>query len=254
MDAAMGIELRKGRYYWYDRKRVNGRMRCDYRGAVPAEAVALFRLQAEVDFETRVLARFKIEQRAKWADDVLAAGEEFNRLAEGVFRNAMQSTGHTLHKRSEWRRTRGVSAMEKTQAIALAQKDPEWGNAARHALAGFLLLAAPKDDVLSDALVSEHRRYIAGLLAESSEPTMAERMAATRAAHNWLAVHILECKAALQPPTGPNALMLDKRVTLAEKRLHASLKSLAVLRRLRKPTVVKQVNIAKGPMVVNNGK
>ncbi len=47
--------------------------------------------------------------------------------------------------------------------------------------------------------------------------------------------------------------MLDKRLTLAENRLHASLKSLAVLRRLRKPTVVKQVNIAKGPMVVNNG-
>ena len=250
----MGIEIRKGRTYYYDRKRVNGRRHCTYNGAIPAEGIELFRLQADVDLEKRGQARYEIEQAAKWADDVLAAGKEFNRLADGVFRDVMQSTGHTLHKRSEWRRTRGVSEMEKTEAIALAQKDPEWGNAARHALAGFLLLAAPKDDVLSDALVSEHRRYIAGLLAECSEPTMAERMAATRAAHNWLAVHILECKAALQPPTGPNALMLDKRVTLAEKRLHASLKSLAVLRRLRKPTVVKQVNIAKGPMVVNNGK
>ena len=61
----MGIELRKGRYYWYDRKRVNGRMLCTYNGAIPAQGVKLFRIQAEVDFEKRVLARLNIEQLAK---------------------------------------------------------------------------------------------------------------------------------------------------------------------------------------------
>ena len=252
MDAAMGIELRKGRYYWYDRKRVNGRVRCDYFGAVPSQAVALFRMQAEVDFEKRVLARHKIEQLAKWADAILATGEEFNREAEGVFRDVMQSTGHTLHKRSEWRRTRGAIAMAEPEGSVVAVKNSNWIGVAERAAASLLLMASQDDDAVSKGM-AKYWDTIDKLLADGPTPTFAERMAATRCAHNWLAVHILECKAALQPPTGPNALMLDKRVTLAEKRLHASLKSLAVLRRLRKPAVVKQVNIAKGPMVVNNG-
>ena len=216
----MGIELRKGRYYWYDRKRVNGRMRCDYRGAVPAEAVALFRLQAEVDFETRVLARHKIEQLAKWADDVLAAGEEFNRLADGVFREVMQSTGHTLHKRSEWRRTRGVSAMAEPEGSAVAVKNSNWIGVAEMAAASLLLMASQDDNAVSEGM-TKYWDSINKLLADGPAPTFAERMAATRCAHNWLAVNILESKAALQTAVGANALMLDKRVTLAEKRLHA---------------------------------
>jgi hypothetical protein len=45
---------------------------------------------------------------------------------------------------------------------------------------------------------------------------------------------------------------IDKRVTQAEKRLHAALKSLAVLRRLHRPLPVAQVNVANGPMQVDN--
>jgi hypothetical protein len=60
-------------------------------------------------------------------------------------------------------------------------------------------------------------------------------MAATRAAHNWLAVHILECMAAMRQPASPEAVAIERRVTQAERRLHLALKSLAVLRRLRKP-------------------
>ena len=145
----MGIELRKGRYYWYDRKRVDGRVRCDYFGAVPAQGVELFRLQAEVDFEKRVLARHKIEQLAKWADDVLAAGEEFNRLADGVFREVMHLTGHTLHKRSEWRRTRGVNAMAVPEGAAVAVKNSNWVGVAEMAAASLLLMASEDDDAVS---------------------------------------------------------------------------------------------------------
>ena len=249
----MGIELRKGRYYWYDRKRVDGRIRRAYFGAVPPQGVALFRMQTEVDLQKREEARFKAEQLAKWADGVLAAGEGFGRLADGEFRKVMQQAGYKLHKRSEWRRTRGASAMEKKEAIAQIEKDPKWAGVAEVAAAALMLQATGIDKCLSDGMATKYWECIAKLLADGPEPTFAERMAATRAAHNWLAVHILESKAALHPPAGPNALMLDKRVTLAEKRLHASLKSLAVLRRLRKPAVVKQVNIAKGgPMLVNN--
>ena len=77
-------------------------------------------------------------------------------------------------------------------------------------------------------------------------------MAATQAAHNWLSVHILVCKASQLEPGSRAALALDKGVTTAEKRLHASLKSLAVLRRLRGPAIVAQVDVANGPMLVDN--
>ncbi len=250
----MGIEIRKGRTYWYDRKRVNGSRHCTYNGAIPAEGIELFRHQAEVDLEKREQARYEIEQAAKWADDVLAAGKEFNRLADGVFRNVMQSTGHTLHKRSEWRRTRGVKAMAEPEGSAVAVKNSNWIGVAEMAAASLLFMASRDDDAVSKGM-TQYWDTIDKLLADGPAPTFAERIAATRCAHNWLAVNILESKAALQTPAGANALMLDKRLTLAEKRLHASLKSLAVLRRLRKPASSrKQVNVAHGPMVVNNGK
>lgn len=250
----MGIEIRKGRFYWYDRKRVNGRMESTYFGAISADGADLLKMQAEVNHKKRMLARLQAELEGHWADDVLIAGEEFDCLADGVFREIMHSTGHTLHKRSEWRRTRGASAMVKTEAIVLAERDPEWGNVAVRALAGLLVMAAADDDVLSKAMTGKYRQHIADLLADDPEPTFSERMAATRAAHNWLAVNILECRASILPPASANATTIDRRVTLAEKRLHASLKSLAILRRLRKPAVVKQqVNIANiGPMVVSS--
>ena len=136
---------------------------------------------------------------------------------------------------------------------SISVKRAELAGVAEIAAAALMVMATGIDKSTSDGMIVKYWEYIAKLLADGPEPTFAERMAATRAAHNWLAVHILECEMALQTPTGANALILDKRVTLAEKRLHASLKSLAVLRRLRKPAVGKQVNVSNGPMVVNNG-
>ena len=139
------------------------------------------------------------------------------------------------------------------EVTSISVKRAESAGVAEIAAAALMGMATGIGESTSDGMISKYWEYIAKLLADGPEPTFAERMAATRAAHNWLAVHILECEAALLTPAGANALMLDKRVTLAEKRLHASLKSLAVLRRLRKPAVVKQVNIVKGgPMLVNN--
>ena len=143
--------------------------------------------------------------------------------------------------------------MAMAEVGSISVKRAELAGVAEIAAAALVVMATGIGKSTSDGMISKYWEYIAKLLADGPEPTFAERMAATRAAHNWLAVHILECEMALQTPTGANALILDKRVTLAEKRLHASLKSLAVLRRLRKPAVVKQVNVSNGPMVVNNG-
>ena len=143
--------------------------------------------------------------------------------------------------------------MTAPEGSAVAVKNSNWIGVAEMAAASLLYMASQDDDAVSKGM-AKYWDTIDKLLADGPAPTFAERMAATRCAHNWLAVNILESQAALQTVgAGTNVLMLDKRLTLAENRLHASLKSLAVLRRLRKPTVVKQVNIAKGPMMVNNG-
>ena len=114
---------------------------------------------------------------------------------------------------------------------------------------------AGKNYAVVEAMLQKYREELDKLLADYPSPSHAERMAAPRVANNWMAVHILESRMMLQNPTGASAMLLERRVTLADKRLHASLKSLAVLRRPRKPPAPKrQVNIANvGPMVVSNG-
>jgi hypothetical protein len=103
------------------------------------------------------------------------------------------------------------------------------------------------------ALATEKKfnEYLDKLEGDGPEPTFAERLTITRAAHNWLAVHILECLMNQYELWGARAAALDKSLGRAERRLHASLQALAMLRRLRRP-VVKQVNVANGPMLVNN--
>jgi hypothetical protein len=51
---------------------------------------------------------------------------------------------------------------------------------------------------------------------------------------------------------GRVGVVFDRRLSQAERRLHASLKSLATLRPLRQP-VVNQINVAGRPMHVVNG-
>jgi hypothetical protein len=113
--------------------------------------------------------------------------------------------------------------------------------------------AAGDNLAVAEAMKLKLEEYTDGLLADGGpHPTYAERLAGTRAAHTWLTVHILECLAARQPAGSGPAVAIDKRVTQAERRLHAALKSLAVLRRLHRPLLVAQVNVARGPMLVDN--
>jgi hypothetical protein len=129
-----------------------------------------------------------------------------------------------------------------------------FGAVAGWAAAGLIAQAAGNDLAVGEAMVRKLDEYIRGLLADAGPaPSYAEWMAAVRAAHNWVAVNTLECLAAQYPPGGAIAAALDRRVSRAERRLNTSLKALAVLRRLRRPKVPAQVNVAAGPMVVNNG-
>ncbi len=294
-DGEMGIEARKGRFYLYDRRRENGRVRCEYLGAVPPHGVQLLRLTAENERAKRAKKRWEAEGEVKWADELLATGSEFDGLADRLFRVVMLLTGHCLHRRSEWRRTRGVAAMGKLEEIAPAPKGAKefmktlmpkpderaiferaekgdwsvvpqvrellkspvhldtYGNVSERSLGSILVQAAGDNVAVLMAMGQKYHDFIEKLLADGPAPNYAEQIAATRAALNWLTVHALEVKAAKFQPGSSTAMMIDKRVTLAERRLHASLKSLAVLRRLRKPVVLKQVNSApSGTVVVKN--
>jgi hypothetical protein len=142
-------------------------------------------------------------------------------------------------------------------AVRELLKDPsitdQIGSVAGLAKYALIATAAGEHLAVAEAIDRKYQEYIDRLLADGGpDPSYAEQMAATRAAHNWLAVHTLECMAATHPAAGPKAAAIDRRVSVAERRLHAALKSLALLRRLRKPVLVAQVNMANGPMLVDN--
>jgi hypothetical protein len=128
------------------------------------------------------------------------------------------------------------------------------GSVAGLARDALVRMAAGDDLAIDEAVRRKLDETITRLLADGpGNPSFAERMAATRAAHNWLCVHILETLMARWAAGGERSAALDRQLCRAERRLQASLKSLAVLRRLHRPAVVAQVNVAAGPMQVNNG-
>ncbi|MBP3955041.1 hypothetical protein J8F10_07065 [Gemmata sp. G18] len=292
----MGLEHRNGRTYFYRSRRVGELVRREYVGS--GYVAALSARWDEIERDRRGFAAWQEAERGREADEILATGAAFDRLADRVFRAVMHLTGHTLHKRSSWRRTRGVRAVATIQEMgaapvtgattrskcepldtetqALIEQSGPSGPVAYGAVQalmqnpkqvealGFTALTArvtligvlaKKDPGIAAVLAAQCEHQTRTLLADSGpDPSLAEWMAAARVVNNWLTVHNLEALATEPPAGGATAGALDRRLTQAEKRLHASLKSLAVLRRLRKPIAVTQVNIAKGgPLVVNNG-
>lgn len=110
------------------------------------------------------------------------------------------------------------------------------GGVARMAEVALIAQAAGDHLAVAHAISVKIDEYQAQLLADCGPtPTYAERMAATRCAHNWVALHIVEFWAARSTPSSAAAIALDKRLTQAERRLHLALRSLATLRRLRRP-------------------
>lgn len=288
----MGFEHRNGRVYYYRSRRVGRRVRREYVAA--GEAAEMVATWDEMDRDRRDSAAWERAATLRQADEVLIAGAGFDHLAERVFRAAMHLTGHALHKRSEWRRTRGVRPMATVHDLGAPPRNPTahaeldaptraalaaagpgaaatlaavremlqnpkqadaLGSAALTARAALIGLLATKDAHVATVLAQQCDRQTQELLADSGpEPSLAEWMAAARVVNNWLTVHALEAVAASNAIASSSAGALDRRLTQAERRLHASLRSLAVLRRLRQPVTMTQVNIAKrGPLVVNNG-
>ena len=108
---------------------------------------------------------------------------------------------------------------------------------------------------VSEATKMQMEKQRKDLLADGgSEVSFAETLAAQPVVHGWLTVHILELQMAGEEPASKAAIAIDKRLNWAQGRLLAALRSLAVLRRLRSPTVGVQVNVAGGHLQVNNAR
>jgi hypothetical protein len=143
-------------------------------------------------------------------------------------------------------------------AVKELLKDPSWahtiGSVAWMAET-FLIQQASGDDLaVAEAVRQKLREHVQRLTEEDGpNPPFAVKLTAIRAAHCWLAVHSLEAMAARYKAGSATALAIEKQMASAERRLNAALRSLALLRRLNRPAVIAQVNVASGaPMVVKN--
>jgi hypothetical protein len=127
------------------------------------------------------------------------------------------------------------------------------GDVESFALDRLLEAAAGNNLAVREGVRVKYEQTLAKLLADGGQdPAFAEQVAATRAAHAMTTVNIVELLANREAAGSPAALALERHLGRAEKRQSSALKSMAALRRLRKRVVVKHVNVANGPMVVNN--
>lgn len=142
-------------------------------------------------------------------------------------------------------------------AVRALMKEPRWlescGSVELMAKASLIAEAAGDHLAVQEAVAEKLDRHVRDLLAGDPDPApLPVRMAATRAAHCWLAVHTLETMVTRWKAGSATALGVERQLASAERRLHAALKSLATLRRLYRPAVAAQVNVAHGPMLVDN--
>ncbi len=293
------VERRKGRFYLYSRRRVNGRLTAQYLGPVTESEAAVLRRPAGPT--PAGLARADAAAVDRAAGAVLAAAADFDGLADRVFRAAMHAGGFRLHRRSEWRRKRRTIPMKleldeagefddpgesapRPGLIRPASPDPKeqavleraragdkvaipavqgimdanpkrveaWGAVSSFARLKLVREAAGDDLTLAHCITRTVEDYHRKLVADAGpDPTYAERLTAHRVVNNWLAVHVLECRLTDYTEASPAAAALERRLSQAERRLHASLKALATLRRLRGPLPT-QVNVATtGNVLVN---
>ncbi|MBN9520688.1 hypothetical protein J0H58_19580 [bacterium] len=281
------VEKRKGRLYLYSRGRVDGRQTARYFGAVSEDHAELFR-EPEGPTVAQVAKR-EAEEADREAAEVLAAGAEFDRLVDAVFRATMKAAGFTQHARGQWRApTRGrpmavrsdeprpaiftprstVPAHQKIldraatgdkavlpdvkKLLADEQYTCGWGQLGSVAEQALIQQVAGDNLMVAEAVRLKVEEYARGLLADAGpDPTYAERLTVKRVVHNWVAVHMLETKTAGYDPDTRIGLVLDRRLSQAERRLHASLKALATLKRLRTP-VAPQVRVkTTGSVLVN---
>ena len=86
------------------------------------------------------------------------------------------------------------------------------------------------------AFVQKLAEQVKALREETPNPSLPVRLAAARVAHAWLATHTLETMSCRHQPGTQQALLVERQLASAERRLAVALRSLAALRRLTRGT------------------
>lgn len=113
----MRVERRRGRLFLYRSRRVGGRTRKEYLGPVDVATAEELRRTAETERARLKAERESVHEVHQLAKGALAVGAEFDRQADDLFRIVMRLLGFDLHQRSEWRHTRGKTAMATTSEL-----------------------------------------------------------------------------------------------------------------------------------------
>lgn len=100
----MALEWRKGRAYYYKKRRINGRVVSQY--VASGQTAQLFAQLDQLDQQDAgaAAAADQAQRGAQAADS--AAVCEYSRLVRAIVRAALQESGYHQHK-GTWRRKRG---------------------------------------------------------------------------------------------------------------------------------------------------
>ena len=268
----MGLVIRNGRSYLYRRVRKGGKVTSEYAGSGDFATLA-GRLEAlEREERRRELAEERNERDRLEAEDSPVA-EMFHRV-EIIARAAREAAGYHRHRRSEWRKRRTMKDAPKSDPSKVHTREildraqagdettrpiiREW-LATRPALLKELDIATIAEDVLlksacgknivSQEVLARDLRALADKLA-GPDPSPIEHLLARRAAACWYAVNVYEKQYAdSKEATLKMGTYLQERIDRAHRRLMASLKTLATVRRLARRGPLVAVNVEQSVTV-----
>jgi hypothetical protein len=291
IEMAWETRERGGRYYTRS-KRVNGRVRREYVGTgALAEAIADL---DGYDRLRRVAAQDATRAAFDELDELEAAVSEYDAAVTRILTLTLEAAGYHRHDRGEWRRKKdrtmtpktadaapqelaipdtrearlaaisaGVNAPEGSPAEALAiecirQIHKEDAPPSYDTFSGSLLdMTAPKSQTIARLIMKlgfdRDCSNLAGPNATMLEKLLAERVVVCRG-HLAQAEQQLGTKVQ-EGVTVPVALLFEKRINVIHRRYIASMKALAQVRKLQRPSIQvnvgqKQVNIGEKQMNV----
>jgi hypothetical protein len=241
----MGWKTINGHEYYYRSRRVGGRVVSEYVGKGDSGAVfaALAALDAEDKEDERRHRRQEVEHD-RALDRVVAEARD---LAVAV----LKAAGFHQHK-GEWRKRRMSTDLAKTEAPSPPPSVPapvtrrrEFGHIVDNWLLYEVVEATVSKEGKNRESIAKEIRERAGELA-GPNPTPADVLAAEATALAWYAMRISEAKdiASKGTRTIQQADHAMRRVEHATRRLHAGLRTLALLRKLNRPAV-QVVNIGQ---------
>ena len=130
-----------------------------------------------------------------------------------------------------------ASVLPKVREWLADPKNADWlGNVAMMAETALVHRVSGDNVAVREATRQKLAEQVKALREETPNPSLPVRLAAARVAHAWLATHTLETMSCRHQPGTQQALLVERQLASAERRLAVALRSLAALRRLTRGT------------------